>query len=102
MELMTKELEKQFPKLYATENMKLEDVKIIAKFFCPWKQWTWYATEYDPERRLFFGYVRGFENEMGYFSLDEMESIKGPFGLGIERDTFFSAHSLAEAVEKPL
>ena len=102
MELMTKELEKQFPKLYATENMKLEDVKVIAKFFCPWNEWAWYFTEYDPETRIFFGFVRGLENEFGYTSLDEMEAIKGPFGLGIERDLYFAPLSLAEAVEKPV
>jgi len=102
MDLMTKELEQRFPKLYATENMKLEEVKIIAKFFCPWNQWTWFCTEYDPERRIFFGFVKGLENEFGYSSLDEMKSIKGPLGLGIERDLHFGDHTLAEVIEKQL
>jgi hypothetical protein len=35
------------------------------------------------------GYVSGFENEFGPFSLTELQSIKGRFGLGIERDRFF-------------
>jgi len=102
VELMTKELEQKFPKLYATENMKPEEVRIIAKFFDPCGSWTWYATEYDPVRRIFFGLVQGFETEMGYFSLDEMESIKGPIGLGIERDLYFGEHNLAEVMEKQL
>lgn len=102
MDLMTKELEKQFPPLYSTEQLSPEKVKIIVKYFHPCSNWTWYATEYDPERRLFFGLVRGFENEMGYFSLDEMELIKGPMGLGIERDLYFREHTLADVIEKQL
>ena len=103
MKLMTKELEKLFPPLYSTEEKDPKDIKIIAKFFTPWSNWTWYATEYDPQKRIFFGYVRGFENELGYFSLDELESVKGPFGLKIERDLYFGFnHTLAEAMEKPI
>lgn len=96
MKLLTKELEARFPALYATEEKDAEEVKIIAKFFDPCSQWTWYATEYDPEDRLFFGLVRGHEVELGYFSLDELESVKGR----IERDLHFGDHTLAEALEK--
>jgi len=44
----------------------------------------------------------GFENELGYFSLKEMESIKGPWGLGIERDLYFGEHTLKEAIDRQL
>ena len=100
MQLMTKELEKTFPPIYANEEKDPKDVLIIAKFFCPWSNWTWYATEFDQESGQFFGYVRGIENELGYFSLQELESVSGPFGLGIERDLYFGDHTLAEAMEK--
>jgi len=33
--------------------------------------------------------VDGYEKELGYFSLEELESVKGSFGLGIERDRYF-------------
>ena len=99
---MTKELEARFPALYETEEKDAEEVKIIAKFFDPCSQWTWYATEYDPEDRLFFGLVRGHEVEMGNFSLDELEGVKGRLGLGIERDLHFGEHTLAEAMEKSI
>ena len=72
-----------------------EDIKdplVIAKYFNPTGAGTWYATEYNPEERLFFGYVSIFgdwNDEWGYFSLDELEGFKGQFGLGIERDLFF-------------
>ena len=102
MKLLTPEIEKQFPPLYATENRDSKDIKIVAKFFDPCSQWTWYATEYDPIDRLFFGLVRGFETELGYFSLDELEAVKGNLGLGIERDLHFGDHTLAEALEKQI
>jgi len=102
MKLLTKELEVWFPALYATEKKRPEKIKIIAKFFDPSSQWTWYATEYDSVKRIFYGLVRGYVAEMGYFSLDELETVKGRLGLGIERDRHFGKHTLAEALEKPI
>lgn len=102
MQLMTKELEEQFPPLYSTEDKEPKDIKIIAKFFHPCNHWTWYATEYDPETRIFFGYVRGDFDEFGTFSLDELQSIRGPLGLGMERDLYFGEHTLDEVIKKQL
>ena len=96
MKLLTKELEKKFPPLYSTAEKDPKDIPIVAKFFDPCSNWTWYAVEYDPVSRTFFGLVRGFEAELGYFSLDELQSIKGALGLGIERDLYFGEHALAE------
>jgi len=86
MKLLTKAIKNKLPKLNSQENIK--DPKVQVKFFCPWNQWTWYGIEFDGED-LFFGYVIGFENELGYFSLNELKSIKGYMGLGIERDLYF-------------
>lgn len=103
MKLMTEELEALFPPLYSTEGKDPKEVKVKAKYFAPFNGWTWYATEYDPKQRIFFGYVRGLENELGYFSLDELQSVKGPLGLGIERDLYFGCkHTLAEVMEKAI
>jgi len=88
--------------LYTKIDESPEEIKIVAKFFDPCSQWTWYATEYDPIDRLFFGLVRGFETELGYFSLDELEAVKGNLGLGIEWDLHFGDHPLAEALEKQI
>jgi hypothetical protein len=66
------------------------------KFFTPTSNWTWWATEYDPEQKLFFGLVEGFERELGYFSLDELHEAKGPLGLGIERDLYWTPKPLKE------
>jgi len=90
---LTKEILGKFPKLKETENE--ENPKIIAKFFCPWNNWTWYATEYDGED-TFFGLVEGFEKELGYFSLSELQSLRGPGGLKIERDMYFDGKHLGD------
>lgn len=102
MQLITQELEKNFPPLYSSEAKDPKDVRIIAKFFCPWNQWTWYATEYDPEEGIFFGFVHGDFDEFGNFSLNELQSVRGPFGLTIERDLHFGEHTLDEVIEKRL
>lgn len=88
-QLLTQEILKKFPPLYANENKSPEEIKVIAKFFNPHGAQTWYATEFDPQEKLFFGFVNlGWDDiaELGYFSLQELEEIKGCFGLGIERD----------------
>ena len=88
MELMTTELKKEMPALYSQEH-EAEPLAAV-KFFTPWSNWTWYAMEFDGED-TFFGLVDGFDCELGYFSLAELESIRGPGGLRIERDLYFKA-----------
>jgi hypothetical protein len=88
MQLLTKELIGTIPKLYETEEIELEDKTIHAKFFTPWSNWTWYVIEFDGENQC-FGFVKGLDAEFGYFSLSELESIEGPFGLKVERDIHF-------------
>lgn len=88
MKLLTKELRAKLPKLYATENVPLEEKVAIVKFFTPDSSWTWFATEFDTED-LFFGLVYGFEKEWGYFSLKELQSVRGKLGLQVERDKWF-------------
>ena len=91
MQLMTKEIEKLASKYpLQSQDGKGLDARIIVKFFDPTGSWTWYATEYNPEDKTFYGYVSGFENELGYFTLEELQSVKGAFGLGIERDMYFN------------
>jgi len=86
MNLLTNELRQRLPKLYETQEQK--DPMLQVKFFAPWTSWTWYATEFDGND-LFFGLVEGFETEWGYFSLKELEDVRGPGGLRIERDLYF-------------
>lgn len=92
MMLLTKEIEKKLPKLYATEGVPKAEKVAQVKFFTPRSNWTWYGVEYDPDERVFFGLVEGFEAEMGYFSLDELESL----GTMIERDRWFKPTRLGD------
>jgi hypothetical protein len=94
MKLLTKEIIKTLPKLYSTENET--DPVARVKLFTPDSNWSWYILEYDQENRSAFGYVCGFENELGYFSLDELEHIRGPLGLALERDVSFTPTRLSE------
>ena len=56
-----------------------------------------------PDRMVFFGYVSIFgdwNDEWGSFSLDELESYRGPFGLGIERDLHFGEKRASQVIVK--
>ena len=54
MKLLTKQLEKRFAQVGRQEDVK--DPLVIAKFFNPAGSGTWYATEYYPDDRVFFGF----------------------------------------------
>jgi hypothetical protein len=100
MELLTKELRKKLPPLYANENEG--DPVLVCKFFALASNWTWYAMEFDGED-LFFGMVHGFEKELGYFSLKELQSIKLTMGgvdiPAVERDINWTPRRLSELKE---
>jgi hypothetical protein len=97
MKLLTKEILERFAKIGSQENEK--DPIVVAKFFNPTGAGTWYATEYDPKDKIFFGYVSIFgdhNDEWGSFSLEELENFKGNFGLGIERDLHCGEKRISE------
>ena len=93
MKLLTKKLLTQLPPLYATENEK--DPMIWVKYFYPDFSWTWFGIEYDG-KDTFFGLVDGFEVELGYFTLSELQRNRGKLGLPIERDLYFTPCRLSE------
>lgn len=97
MKLLTKEILEKLPKPYTQEEKGLDAVAIV-KFFTPDSNWTWYATEFDGDD-LFFGLVDGFEKEIGYFRLSELQSVKGALGLPIERDMYFKPKTLRELMD---
>ena len=100
MKLLTKGIEKLFERVGDQADKSLDDIVIVAKFFNPCGGQTWFAASYTPGDRTFFGFASLFgdhNDEWGYFSLDELESIKGPLGLGIERDIHFEPRLFKEA-----
>jgi hypothetical protein len=92
MELLDGEGRALLPPLYSGEKLGLQAIASV-KFFTPDSGWTWYPTEFDGED-LFFGLVSGLAVELGYFSLAELEEVRGPLGLPIERDLYFRPQAL--------
>jgi hypothetical protein len=66
----------------------------VVKFFNPAGAATWLITEMDPdEPNILFGLCdlgMGCP-ELGSVRLSELQSVRGPLGLGIERDVMFKA-----------
>ena len=100
MKLITKELEKRLAKypLYSQEN-KGKEAQVLVKFFNPCGMGTWYVLEAQKQENgdwLFFGLVDLYEREYGYFTLSQLQEIRLPFGLGIERDMYFDKTKVCE------
>ena len=93
--LLNEELLSAIPDLYTQENAT--DPICHVKLFTPDSNWTWYIIEHSKDDGdTCFGYVEGLEHELGYFTLSELESIKGKLGLSIERDTSFTPALLSK------
>jgi hypothetical protein len=100
MELLPAELRERLPRLYSQEHNP--DPTVHLKFFSPYSNWTWFATEGEQQEDdfLFFGYVIGFEEEWGYFSLSELEGARrGDLPL-VERDLHFTAGPFSEVIKR--
>lgn len=69
------------------------------KLFNPCGSQTWWITELDPKTGEAFGYVTGMgDDEWGSISIPEIVKVRGPLGLGIERDLHFRPMPLREAL----
>lgn len=89
-------------KLRANAETPGADHVPVAKFFNPAGAGTWLATELSADGDTLFGLADlGFGcPEVGSFSLAELESLRLPFGLSIERDIAFSTeHALSAWAE---
>ena len=96
MELIPQEIKNKIPKLYETE--KQNDPIAYVKLFLD--GWTWFITEISIDKNICFGYVVSpFGAELGYFSLNELNEIRGGLGLKVEVDSSFVPTSL-EIVRK--
>jgi Protein of unknown function (DUF2958) len=81
----------KLPAFYSTEEVSLKDKVIGMHFFIGGCDW--YATEYSPEEKCFFGFAilnGDLDNaEWGYFSLQELCDLKVSF-LEVDRDLHFT------------
>ena len=93
MKLLTKKIEEAFAKQGDTSNKSSKDIKVICKFFNPMGAGTWWVYErLENDKDIFYCFALLDDPtfaELGTISLKEMEALKLPFGLGIERDLSF-------------
>ena len=73
--LLNDALRSTLPKLREQQHSK--DPMVYAVFHFPISEWKWFVTEGEAngDDFLFFGYVIGFEAELGTFTLSELESV---------------------------
>ena len=90
MKLITKQIESQLAKyLIYSQDGKKEKAVAVCKFFL--QGYTWYVLEAEKQGDdyEFFGIVDGEYKEYGYFTLSELQSLRGRWGLTVERDMYF-------------
>ena len=90
--LIPTEMLETIPALYETED-SLNPICQV-KLFTPDSNWSWYIIEISEDKDYCYGYVIGLEAELGYFTLSEIETIRGSLGLSVERDLSFKPTSL--------
>ena len=100
MLLMTKELEKAFENypLYSQDGKGVE-AEVVVKYFNPCGAGTWLITEGEKQSDgdwMFFGYCHITEWEWGYVTLSELERVRLPFGLRIEREMYVTGGKVKE------
>ena len=95
MKLLTKEITKKAQKQY-DRGSDINNQMVVAKFFDPMGSWKWYLMNLAEDGDYAWGIVKGFEVEMGSFSMNELQNVKLPFGLGIERDMYFEPIKASE------
>jgi len=90
MQLLTKEVERTIPALGSQDAKDPREVLVRVHWFSPYSGWDWWCLEADRQDDgglLCFGLVRGFEAELGYWTLLELEQARGPAGVPlVERD----------------
>lgn len=92
--MLPKAIQKKLPALYANENKTPEEIKVPLKLFNPMGPQTWYITELDPATNRAFGYMTGMGfDELGYIDLNELQAIRLPYGMYIERDIYWDTET---------
>ncbi len=94
MNILLHEAVKNLPALYSQEHV--DDPMVPCRFSHPFLDWYWYPYEFDPQQGLFFGFVRGFEGELGYFSVAEFKDVEEQTGVSFVVDPTFTPMPLSE------
>ena len=97
-------LPKNLPTLYATEHTPAADKLIRCRLFALGSAATWLIAEYDPAKRLAFGYADLYGTgsqggaAWGYVSIEELESLSYGIIPRVELDQHFSPKKFSECV----
>lgn len=90
----------KLPRLYETEDVPSEEKLLHMHFFLGSSDW--YAAEYGPSDRLFYGYaiLNGDRQnaEWSYFALDELRDIRLSNGMEIDRDLYWETKTARDAL----
>ena len=99
MELFTKKIKASTAEIGTTDSLPAEQVRIAFKLFTPDGAATWFITEANFETGEAFGLCDlGFGSpELGYVDLNELQAVRGAFGMKVERDLHY-AGTLADAM----
>ena len=117
MKLITNEIARKLLPAYELSAETGEGGKdVIAKYFTPWANATWFISEGMPVDdngepttidKAKDWHLFGFANlgddrnaELGYVMLSDLESLKGPAGLTVERDLYYNGHTIAEVIKE--
>lgn len=118
MKLVTREMAEGLPRLYSTENIKLNDKIVVMKFFL--MNFTWFILEGDIEvieqeekdnksentdfDVRMFCYVQNHSDEMcsefGYVMLTQLEEVCVKGIWRVERDLYFKPTKLSELIKR--
>ena len=79
----------QRDRLLENGRQREQDHIPVVKFFNPLGEGVWLATELDEGGDIMFGLADLGSPELGSWSLSEMQSVRLPFGMGIERTLQF-------------
>lgn len=98
MKLMTKTLIKALEKYSYESQIGIKDPIALARFFSPIGSFDWYILGYDPKSRMAYCYAEHnyLFGEFGPVSIDELELVRLPLGLSIEREIRFKKCKLSE------
>lgn len=80
----------QRDRLLANGRQRDQDHIPVVKFFNPFGAGVWLATELDEGGEVMFGLADLGYPELGFWSLEELSSVRLPFGMSIERDLLFT------------
>ena len=80
------------PALYET-RLEPDPIACI-KLYTPLLRCRWYVIEFDG-RDEFFGFFSGFEAEIGYFSVADLQRVRKLVGIAVQRDLEFEPTPLS-------